>query len=366
MEAQASPEMWDIEPGLEEDVLLLMNNDDTAHRFQEQYGSYVQVTSADAGPYFVEFPEVRRLSAQGSVERAGLVGGVTVGEDLTGRVSHLLLDSDSGGRYTAFVEQAGVDFTQARRFVASDVIHEGRYFLRKVKVEFAQDPNDEEWRIPIQLPLVRVHRPHRKGCSAEAVVSVKRSTDVDATFEFLGIKGGVGKGFTVQLSSTYRAGTKCRQETVPATLLVTHGVTLVDGQAVAYGARYGVVDVQLDRRVSSFVPAAADICGHHPTPSPQPPPTFWTTFDRRDVSANDANNDDQSAQFGSTGYFSVGLGAEFGKAPLKLSVQMKRTLETEYTVSTSLSGGGEYLRFPASLSAGAALPFEICWSVLDN
>jgi hypothetical protein len=230
-------------------------------------------------------------------------------------------------------------------------------------VEFAAVRNTDVWRVPIDLPLVRVHRPLHPGCSGVATISSGTGTSVEATLEFMGLKGGGGRGFRTELSSKYTATSVCKEEVVPATLLVEHGATLLNGEAIAYGARYQVVDVKRHERRTQPIAPSADPCQHPPSSTPDPVPEFWATFDKTAIPPGEGDSDREGARFGTTGYVTVGVGAELGSAPLKLSVEMKRAMEAEYAVETTLTGGARYLRFPVC-SAAEALPYEICWSVL--
>lgn len=347
-------EVWDIPAVDEQEILVLTEEGQEGCVTHAADDASVEIVQVDESPYLVE---------SGSQAIVGSVHEI-IGQDNLGG-TQVTLCSDWGSRYTGIVQGGIRPLTSNVAFATTGVLHEGRYWGRRLRVEFLRNPNIEEWQIPVYLPLLRIHRPHRDGCTAEAIARATGGTENSATFEFLGINKGRGQGFTTELSLTFRAGDICKEEVIPATLIVEHGATLVDGQPVAYGARYGIVGVKPSEQKTRPVPSGIDRCQRTPSPLPQPTPPGWRTFDKRAVPPSDANKDDIGTKFGSTDYVSVGLGGGLASAPLSLSVEMKRTVKWEYEVNTTLKGGAWYLCFPASPSA-QQLPFEMCWSVLDE
>lgn len=341
-------QLWDID-ALDQQEFLIISRED------ERSGPGFAEDTPDTR---LEIVEVNQKTHFIDNVRQAIVGSAR--EVLTG--NKLVLASGWGSQYICQLER-NLHLTGRTAFVSSDLLHEGRYIVRKVRVEFRRDPNTEDWRLPVSLPLLRVHRPHRDGCTAELVARTTIKSEGSATFEFLGINGGAGIGWTTQLATKLAAGTICKEEVVPATLIVEHGATVINGKAYAYGTRYRIVDVNLSHRTSRQVPPEVDRCGAPPSPSPAPAPLFWGIFDKTQVPSGDADRDDETAKIGSTGYVTVGLGAEVPSTSLKLSVEMKRTLEWEFELTTTLKGGAKYLRFPVAPSV-EQLPFEICWSVL--
>jgi hypothetical protein len=340
-------DVWDI-PSRDEQEILVLSEEAQATPATDDVR--MEIVEADKGPYFIQSG------------RQAIVGSVHA---VIGSGTQVVLGSDWGSRYVAKVKHGMRPFASRAAFVTTSVLHEGYYWMRRLLVEFRRDTNTEEWRIPVRLPLLRVHRPHRAGCTTKATASLTATTEARATFEFLGIQGGGGQGFSAEVSTKLSAGSYCKERVIPATLIVEHGATLVNGEAVAYGVRYRIVDIDRSDQKTRRVPPEIDLCGRAPSPTPQPQPQFWTSFDLTDVPCSDSDDDEEGGKLGSTGYVSVGLGAEIGSLALKLSVEMKRTMEWKFEMKTTLKGGAKYLRFPVSPSA-EQLPFEICWSVLDE
>lgn len=345
-------EIWDIPASDEEEILVLLEEGHKEPAVRSAYDVSVEIVQADRDPYFIESGEQATI---------GVIHDIA----LQGTEALVNFDLHSGSRYVGTIA-GGMEWPSSRvGFVTTDVLHEGFYIGRRLRIEFRRDPNTEEWQIPVRLPLIRVHRPHRDGCTAETIVTSMAKAEGDATFEFVGIKGGSGLGFTTQLTTKLSAGSICKEEVIPAILIVQHGATLINGQTVAYGTRYRIVDVDPSCRETRRIPPGIDNCGKPPIPAPEPKPQSWSTFNKTGVPNNESNDDSEIAKMGSTGYVSVGLGTEVGSVPLKLSVEMKRTIEWEYEISAVLRGGAKYLRFPVYPSA-ESLPLEICWSILDE
>ncbi len=378
-------EMWEIPCRDKQTILTLVRQDDESKIPKTRDGIKVEITK-------IENSHLTKKYAKAAVGSLSQI-------QITGQEAELTLNSDWGARYIGRIEKKqtkglgqvllgvggeiadqGLFLSQypdkyygfsneqgsgsSRPFyVANSKLYKGFYFLSTVEVEFKRDPNTPDWVIPIYLPLFRIHRPHLAGCTAEATITTTEKVETDTQYEFAGLKGGGGLGFTTQMSTKIQAGSICKEEAIPAKLVVEHGTTLVDGKPVASGTRYRVVEADPDARITRPIPAGIDSCLDVLPANPKPRPQFWGTFDKTKVPANDSDSDTEGAKLGSTGYISVGIGAEIGSAPFKLSVEMKRTLELEYEVKTVLKGGAKYLRSPIALSSGF-FPFEICWNVL--
>lgn len=361
--------IWEIQPQDEQEIYVLFEEGQEKDISHSLNMAGLDTANIDMGIYsaksgHIEIIEANYLPTILTTDKfQATVGSI---RSIAGDEQHLAFGADRNicyvGKFTRDFKVNLDRLGNRTTFVTTSSLHKGTYLFKQVLIEFRRDPTIEEWRIPVRIPLVRIHRPHRDGCKAEMTISTTDNTDGQATFEILGIKGGGGQGLETQISTTLRAGTTCKEETIPAIMIVEHGATLVNGQAVAYGSRYRIVDIKPTDRETRTLPPEVDNCERAHSPIPEPRPQFWGVFNKTNISSDNNDSDDESVEIGSTDYVSVGLGADIPNTPLKLSVEIKRTMTWKYNLKTTLAGGAKYIRYPVNFS-NELFPFELCWSI---
>ena len=228
-----------------------------------------------------------------------------------------------------------------------------------VDIEFVPDA-EPPTRIPILLPLVRIHRPRRKGCEATYVFATETAKDAEGTIEVLGLGGGGGFKITIAYERGYTARTHCVEHVMPAVLELQAGTTLVDGTDVAYGLRATVTDPGTNSIEVRKIPPASDGCGR-----PETELAGMPMKERNLVHVPRADSFSEKFRLVREVRGKVALGLELtSPVPIKLGFDYVRSSTQEASIETALTPGGRYLAYGPSPARGATLEqqLEICWT----
>ena len=225
----------------------------------------------------------------------------------------------------------------------------------KAEVVFEQDPEQEPWEADVSLPVLRVHRPKRPGCSAVLSIGSATSTAADATIEALGMGGGGGVKLTTSLNSSYQAPTRCLEVCHPAKMKIVWGRTLFNGTEISYGTRVTVTEVDTDKITDRPIPASVDACNY--------PPSTIKSEQRLTKLINKRQNrrgetSDIAISFERQASAKVKIGFSAAKVPMTLAVDITRSTSQSMIVKTTLEAGASYLGYSPSMRG----ILEVCWT----
>jgi len=225
----------------------------------------------------------------------------------------------------------------------------------KAEVTFEQDPEQEPWESDFLLPVLRLHRPKRPGCSGVLSVGSATSTTADATFEALGMGGGAGVKFTTALNSSYQAPSRCLEVCHPAKIMIVWGRTLFNGTEFSYGTRVTITEVDTDTKTYQPIPASVDAC-NRPSSSIESMQRLTQLIDKRKNKKGET--DDITISIERQASAKVKIGFSGGKVPITLSVDLTRSVTQSMSVKTTLEAGARYLGYSPSRRG----TLELCWT----
>lgn len=228
--------------------------------------------------------------------------------------------------------------------------------LHPVKVEFAPDPAQDPWDSDVWLPVARVHRPARRGCSSVYTTTDRQSVTHSANFSVGGMGGGGYTNFTVEFTREYPAKAKCKEARVLAELEVRFGTTLIDGNAVAYGTRVTVRNVRPEERGYADIPPEVDFCGWPPEKMPRAGRVSW---DLHEATGAEGDTPGDTMKIGREAAGTLSVGVTFGRVPVTLSMAYTRACAKDSMVETRFAPGAKYLGYTPH--SGSAL--ERCWTI---
>jgi hypothetical protein len=225
----------------------------------------------------------------------------------------------------------------------------------KAEVVFEQDPEQEIWDADFMLPVLRLHRPKRPGCSSVLSVGSAASTAADATLEALGMGGGGGVKFTTALNSSYQAPSRCLEVCHPAKMKIVWGRTLFNGTEFSYGTRVTISEVDTDTKTDRPIPASVDACNRSSS-SIESIQRLTKLVDKRQNKKGEI--EDITISFERQASAKVKIGFSSGKVPITLSVDLTRSVTQSMSVKTTLEAGARYLGYSPSRRG----TLELCWT----
>jgi hypothetical protein len=248
--------------------------------------------------------------------------------------------------------------TEGDHVVRPELLAGKRGFLGfgKAEVVFEQDPEQEIWEADFLLPVLRLHRPKRPGCSAVLSVGSATSMAADATLEALGIGGGGGVKWTTALNSSYQAPSRCLEVCHPAKIKIVWGRTLFNGTEFSYGTRVTITEVDTDTKIDQPIPASVDAC-NRPSSSIESIQRLTKLIDK--CQNKKGETEDIATSFERQASSKVKIGFSGGKVPITLSVDLTRSVTQSMSVKTTLEAGARYLGYSPSRRG----TLELCWTI---
>jgi hypothetical protein len=230
----------------------------------------------------------------------------------------------------------------------------GFFGFGRAEVTFEPDPEQETWEADVLLPVLRVHRPRRTGCTAKLTIGSGRSASADVKMEALGMGGGGGVKWTTTLSSSYLAPSRCLEVCHPAKVRTVWGRTLFNGTEISYGARVTVAEVE-NNIVERGIPAGVDDC-NRPSATIESTQQATGIIDRRQSKKGEIQEIDQSFELQASAKVKIGIAG--GKVPINLSVDLTRSTTRTMAVRTTLEAGARYMGYSPSRQG----TLELCWT----
>lgn len=229
---------------------------------------------------------------------------------------------------------------------------------RTIRVEFAADPDQPIIETEVWLPMMRVHRPHHRGCKGWARFEQITGQTTDGSLNFLGMGGGAGEALSARFTDEYPADTECSEWVLKGKLSFRFGTTLVDGTDVGYGMRGDIEGVGSDL-VERPIPSDDDGCQRKRDDIPQ---ELWLEkkgLDRTKIRGKAPVSRSCEIERETSGKLSVGVSLGL-HASAKISLDFVRTFTTKQSAGANLAPGARYLAYyPAKRNN-----FEVCWTTL--
>jgi hypothetical protein len=229
--------------------------------------------------------------------------------------------------------------------------------LRRVAVTFVPDHAQAPWSGECWIPIARLHRPVHDGCNTVMTVASSEKVEYSANFTLVGFGGGGGVTFTNDFATEYRAEATCKEIRVRGQVSIVMGTTLVGGEAVAFGTRVTVGNIQENTEDYADVAPAVDRCQTSPSllSSDQQSKLFGMSRARGGV--GDARTDEFKLAISRTGTIDATL--TFGGNVVSIGLACRRTCDRVVAIATRLTPGVDYVSF---LPRGTD-SLERCWTI---
>lgn len=232
-----------------------------------------------------------------------------------------------------------------------------RQLVRRTKVEFVEDPDQQPWQGKLWLPILRVHRPDWKGCKAEYTVASGKSRSHSAAYKFLGVGGGGDVRFDVDFEEEIGAQAACHELAVRAEAEIVFGDTLVGGVPVSTGYRIKVHKVYPKQKQLRDVPENVHKCAADAATVPDDQQQIYRDLLAASGGAEDALHPKFS--IGKTVSGKISADASYGKVPFSVSIGVERASRRATSIETTLVPGARYLGYRPTKAIG----FELCWTL---
>jgi len=263
------------------------------------------------------------------------------------------------GETTLLIDKGDVERLEPGKIVvAPETLYKDHKvrLLKGVTVEFLPDSYLAPWESEVWLPVVRVHRPARQGCSSACTLVESNVTKYTAGFKFVGLGGGGSCEFSVDLETKYPAKKTCKEGCLRANLRIVYGSTRIDGHLVAFGTRVTVGTPDENSWQYRDIPKELDFCGRALTEvTPVGPPR---DLSRATGGTGDSLTDKMELDKKISG--SLTLGLAYGSPPFQMSAGFERTCARKVVIETTLAPGAKYVGYYPRPDN----PLEKCWTVV--
>jgi hypothetical protein len=255
------------------------------------------------------------------------------------------------------------------------IVRAGWRLLRweDIQVEFVPDPGGDARPFEVDLPVLRVHCPRNKGCTATYAVTSSGGEKASASVKFLGVNGGNSREVTWNVTEEYEADAKsCTEVVVKAKVTLEVGsirITVPKGFRDAHGvgphldtvsnAIYvSIDDIDQERRTPVAIPPERDYCQWTLAKAAAYPK--WPGGSEELVGKAKKVGLDRAAKTSGR----IGLGLSLERVPLSFGIDFESTTSHASKVTTNLTSGARYLAYAPSVrdDPDNGQFFEVCWT----